>query len=575
VIVSETEFNPHWGDVGVFTNAAKCSECHTASTDGSGVMRLPQTAQGADISPAAGWRHSLMAHAWNDPYFQATVEDQVAEFSAYAGNIEDKCLTCHSPMAHTTAHATGQGLSTSDCSLNGSCYRIETAEQDNHAREGVSCTVRHQMRHGGEELNSGNYSIAGEDDENARIIYGPFSNPRTQPMANNTQYQVARGDYISASEHCGSCHELDTPTFDINTGHPAAPAQKLREQAAYSEWNNSSYADGGADDRSCQDCHTQGPGNYQTPIAIMRSGSANPGWPQREPFSLHSVAGGNTYVLGLLKTWRKELGIADTTTEAGFDQAIASGRASLGRAATVALLSPQLNGNELELDVRIENRTGHKLPTGYPSRRMWLHLTVSDATGKVLFESGKPDDRGNLALDAQQLAPACLALAKDESFSNAYCYVPHRNDISDARQVPVYESVMADTNGHIVYSLLYGATYLKDNRIPPAGFSSDGANYDVATASVGAALGDSDFNREEGRQGSGSDTVHYEIELDKNAAGPLSVDVRLWYQSIRPAFLASMSHRGEKTDRLRLMTQQQPPLPELLARQTLVVPPRG
>jgi hypothetical protein len=39
----------------------------------------------------------------------------------------------------------------------------------------------------------------------------------------------------------------------------------------------------------------------------------------------------------------------------------------------------------------------------------------------------------------------------------------------------------------------------------------------------------------------------------------------LWYQSISPAHIAAISHRGDKSDRLRIMVRQQPPVPELLA----------
>ena len=33
----------------------------------------------------------------------------------------------------------------------------------------------------------------------------------------------------------------------------------------------------------------------------------------------------------------------------------------------------------------IENLGGHNLPTAYPSRRVWLHLTVRDRGGKAIF----------------------------------------------------------------------------------------------------------------------------------------------------------------------------------------------
>ena len=58
-------------------------------------------------------------------------------------------------------------------------------------------------------------------------------------------------------------------------------------------------------------------------------------------------------------------------------------------------------------EISIENLGGHKLPTAYPSRRVWLHLTVRDSRGNALFESGAlhPDGsiEGNDNDEKQQL----------------------------------------------------------------------------------------------------------------------------------------------------------------------------
>ncbi len=48
-------------------------------------------------------------------------------------------------------------------------------------------------------------------------------------------------------------------------------------------------------------------------------------------------------------------------------------------------------------------------------------------------------------------------------------------------------------------------------------------------------------------------------------SGALSLEAKLWYQSIRPTFLAAMPDRGDKVTRMKAMAQQQVPLPELLA----------
>jgi hypothetical protein len=55
------------------------------------------------------------------------------------------------------------------------------------------------------------------------------------------------------------------------------------------------------------------------------------------------------------------------------------------------------------------------------------------------------------------------------------------------------------------------------------------------------------------------------------SSAALTVIVRLWYQSVSPAYVSAMSHRGAKSDRLRIMVREQPPLPELLATDSVVV----
>ena len=90
-IAAETEFKANWDQVGAFTNAARCgADCH--KSDGS-IMAF----KGKDISPGTQWQHSVMANAFNDPYWQAAVEDEVDSFPALAGFIENTCIKCHAP----------------------------------------------------------------------------------------------------------------------------------------------------------------------------------------------------------------------------------------------------------------------------------------------------------------------------------------------------------------------------------------------------------------------------------------------------------------------------------------------
>ncbi len=306
------------------------------------------------------------------------------------------------------------------------------------------------------------------------------------------------------------------------------------------------------------------PANYQTRIAVRPNGSVNTGWPERSPFPEHQLFGGNTYILEVMKTFADVLGIDTTTTTAGFDDAINKTRAFLQQdSADLAISNALQQSGQLNFDVNIINKTGHKLPSGYPSRRMWLQLIAKDAANTTFFDSGSPDANGRISTDTASIAAACLAVKKPAGFDSSACYEPHRDTITDASQVPIYEEVMADTNNNLTYILLYADHVLKDNRIPPQGFTTSSANYDPDTAILGIGA-DSNFNVTNGVEGSGSDTVHYQIDTS-GRAGPFTVEARLLYQSIRPSFVYSMQSQVERVDRFKIMYEQVVPTVETLA----------
>ena len=106
--------------------------------------------------------------------------------------------------------------------------------------------------------------------------------------------------------------------------------------------------------------------------------------------------------------------------------------------------------------VFVENLGGHKLPTAYPSRRSWLHVTVRDRNDKVIFESGalRPDG----------------SIAGNDNDADPRRFEPHYNEITSGEQVQIYEDIMGDTKGDVTTGLLTAVRYLKDNRLLPQGF---------------------------------------------------------------------------------------------------------
>lgn len=270
-----------------------------------------------------------------------------------------------------------------------------------------------------------------------------------------------------------------------------------------------------------------------------------------------------------MKNYRDVLGLEANTTVEGFEAQINRTREFLAdQTADVSFDPVMRNGNELQIPVRITNKTGHKLPTGYPSRRVWVHLRVTDAAGNTVFESGQPDANGRLSVDATHLQSDCLSTHKDTSGTDySHCFEPHRSTIDTEDQVAVYESVLGDVYGNITYVLLYADHYLKDNRIPPRGFVRS-AVVNGVTGIAGAAANDPDFNAEDANGGSGQDIVHYNVNVD-GYSGPFRAEARLLYQAVRPGFVYGLHSSNARVERYKTMYEQLPPSVERLSSATV------
>jgi len=157
--------------------------------------------------------------------------------------------------------------------------------------------------------------------------------------------------------------------------------------------------------------------------------------------------------------------------------------------------------------VRVTNLTGHKFPTGYPSRRTWLHVVVRDAGGEVIFESGAVDDTG--------------AIAGNDNDRDPKRYEPHYQEITAADQVQIYEPILGDHDGAVTTGLITASQYLKDNRLLPRGFDKATAAAEIAVR--GSAREDEDF-------GDSGDTIRYRVA--SRGTAPYRVEVELLYQSI-------------------------------------------
>jgi hypothetical protein len=298
--------------------------------------------------------------------------------------------------------------------------------------------------------------------------------------------------HVKSSDLCATCHTVYTP-FVNSSGQVAG---EFPEQVPYLEWQASFFSG----KMSCQGCHMPtAQGGVQ--ISIMG------GHDLRSPFFQHTMVGGNSYMLSMLRAFAEELAV--TASSAQFQSKQVQTLEQLQRrTATIDLENVSSDGSTLTVDVVVRTMTGHKFPTAFPSRRAWIHLTVQDASGNVLFESGAVNPDGSIA--------------GNDNDADAAAYEPHYPGIGNPEQVQIYEAIMGNTEGQPTTTLLVGATYLKDNRLLPAGFDKSVVEPDIAV--YGVAADDPDFD-------SAIDRTSYTISLD-DAQGLLAVTAELLYQSI-------------------------------------------
>jgi len=474
---------PRSHDLSLFTHSENCVACHNNLT----------TPRGEDVSIGSTWRSTMMANAARDPYWQAGVRRETIDHRSHAAEIQDECAACHMPMAQKIARATG-GLAQVFAHV-----PIATAARSplqSLAADGVSCSVCHQIsseRLGTRESFNANFVLKPTPADGARVIFGPYriDAGRKTIMRSASGFVQAEAPHIKQSELCASCHTLITTAY----GPSGEAIGSLPEQMNYQEWQHSDFI---REERGCQSCHM--------PVAAGPIRSASVLGDAREQLSTHVFVGGNAHMVRLLNRYRTELGVAALPSELE-----ATARATVRQleqdTATLAVSTPQLAGTTLSFDVEVRNLTGHKFPTGYPSRRTWLHATVRDAQGRIVFESGAIDDAG--------------AIAGNDSDANPLTFEPHYDRITRPDQVQIYEPILGDRNGAPTTGLLTATQYLKDNRLLPRGFDKTTADAQIGV--YGEALKDDDFR-------GGGDRVHYAIEV--GAGGQYTVDVELRYQSI-------------------------------------------
>ena len=489
-----------------FAASGLCASCHQHMVDTAG----------NDVSIDRQWRGSMMANAARDPYWQASVRAEVEAYPALQAVIEQTCATCHMPLAEETATVDGQAVAVVDAGFLDPQNDLHT-----FAMDGVSCTACHQIEPDGlgdPASFSGGYTIDFTLPLDERVTYGPFevTEQDTSLMRRFSGYVPVQGAHIQQSELCATCHMLYTPYVDAN--HEVAGM--FPEQMPYLEWLASDYAE----TQACQDCHMA---LVEGEVALSTRGGD-----PRQGVRQHAIVGGNNVALLMMRAGGEALGV--TASSADFDATIAAMVAQMQtETATLTLDGLALDGGTLTGDIVVSALTGHKFPTSFPSRHAWLHVTIQDGAGNVIFESGAYDALGSIAGNANDADPAA--------------YEPHYTTLSQPDQVQIYETILGDTEGAVTTELLAASVYLKDNRILPDGFDKAGAVPDIAVA--GEAADDADFV-------AGSDTLGLSIDVSA-AEGPFTVTAELLYQSIGYRWAENLrEHSGPEVDQFLALYEQ-------------------
>lgn len=498
----------------LFKASGECSGCHGhdetgfASTDADGI----------DVNVTDDWRATMMANSAKDPFWRAKVSHEVLVNPNHQVELENKCTSCHAPQGNYNAKFNGDPH-----------YGIEDMIGDPVAMDGVACVACHQQ-----SPDSIGLLFSGHLKYETDIVYGPYQAPPAifgSPMLAWVNLDPQYGEHTTEGSFCAGCHTLFTETVDMEG---VLTGGQFAEQATYHEWVNSVYEE----TNSCQSCHMP---RIDDPVVISSGYTFLEG---RNPYGLHHLVGGNTFMLKMLKENITELGISANETQ--FDSVIARTKRLLqNETLDLELSQVSRDADTAFYSLRLHNKVGHKFPSGYPARLAFIEFIATNADNDTIFASGLLDEDYNI-------------VNRDET------YETHYDVINSPDQVQIYEMVMADVNDNPTTTLERAAYPLKDNRLVPVGFSMDHFTYDTVQI-AGMALLDDNFNYLEGEEGSGTDDIRYHIPTF-GYDGLLDVSAKVYYQSVPRKWLDEMfAYESEEIDLFRDLFEAADHTPELIA----------
>ncbi len=589
-----------------------------------------------NLSPYALWRNSPMGLAGRDPVFYAQLASEIDMFHPTGSlMIQDTCLGCHGVQGQRqfgidqAAEPQGSCRPFTRDMVDAIPFPADgpAAKTSNYgalARDGVSCTTCHRMALGRDAgavrdapqnscvaarqalLNphatkfaataTGSFFV-GQPDQ----VGGPFPEPKLAPMRNALGIVPAHDTTITSSEVCGTCHTVHLPILrnGETLGHTF-------EQTTYAEWAFSDYRTGstpdgplpggaGAHAQSCQACHMPSRDEQGKPflskIASIQEVSNFPqadyslpaseiDLPVREGYSKHLLVGLNLFLVKMAEQFPHLLGTAQSdpmlaergarptavTEQAMIDQA-------LHQSVDVTIGQVARKAETIVATVTLKNRTGHRFPSGVGFRRAFIAFDVLDASGQVLWASGRTNDAGVLVDESGSPIKGEHWWSEDCSSRiepDARLHQPHRPVVHRQDEVQIYEELVAAPPisgpaqcsrhaapaGPLTTSVLSICAPVKDNRLLPSGFLPRAQRVEISRA-----LGSGDELADDAAPvgvdddpsfGSDGSSVIYEVPTSVLTAIPPSVRATLYYQATPPYYLQDRYCTSHSADTTRL-----------------------
>lgn len=399
---------------------------------------------GSSVTPYQSWRGSLMANAGRDPLFFA----QMATANQDVANVGYYCMRCHVPLSIVSGHAnTPDGSSL-----------------DYYDQDGVSCHFCHSMvdpiyKPGISPVEDLPILSALNDVPqfytNAAFVLDPSGTRRGPRQDAQPLHELLYSPFHTSGDFCGTCHDVGNVavtlqpdgTYRYNTiGEPSPtqdPWMQFPLERTYTEWKLSAFANGGVDMgglfggenvtvvSSCQDCHMPRAAGYACDFG-----------PKRPDVAQHDFAGAAVSVLDMIAEHYKN------------DPAVDPAAIAVARAKALSMLerSAELDLEQMcgSLQTRVYNNTGHKLPTGHiEGRRVWVNVQFYDESDALVREYGHYDSaEAHLDEDSTEVYEMHVGLS------------PYAAQLTGYPAGPTGHMALADT-------------IVKDNRIPPRGFTND------------------------------------------------------------------------------------------------------